>query len=669
MRNIEKAVSLAIFVMILSSGLTLNTLSGRGDNPDETEEDLSPLFETLNMTAEEMGNSLDRAIDVNFTLDENLSYDYDEEQLNMSKESALTIEEKLSKPNSVFSEIEGKIGSDEFLEEYFVPFYGISLNLTHYSRRHSYFISNISAVIMDNHSVQEDLAYDLEEAFNNTHDHLDAMEENLESINKTVQEEKRDNINLTGLERSVYENERLLERYRDMLGDIGYELEIPPALYINGPDIVYPGEEFQIKVSYFDGQKFNTSANISILLDGEGTENDYRIDGSSYLFRYEVDWSAQLWLQLQVKAQVDFNGVLSEELVVQIQPYPSNIELETEKEAYYDGPITIQGVFETEAEIDLSEIELQASDKKTSASANGSFTFEFDSKEFRWGQSEVLVIYEGAENKTISPSSENVTFEVSIPTQINITDYTETLRYNDVNNFELKGRLINGSSEENDVKGLSNRDLRVYLNGEFIDEIQTDEEGFFNFSFSTDHELDTGQNVLSFSFEGSKMYRDVDSQDIHFEVVDEQTFWSNPLIIGGLAVSIVFTLGLVYVFSGKEEKEEIEESSISESKRETYSDRSIPSVGAEEDITSAYRRFLKILEDMGFIELSRGKTHREIEREINSHPQTEELKEEASLVTDLFEKALFTDRDISGSEVEEFNSSLLKLMKGVRTHE
>ncbi|MFP4001914.1 MAG: hypothetical protein ACLFU5_08450, partial [Thermoplasmata archaeon] len=147
MRNIEKAVSLAIFVMILSSGLTLNTLSGRGDNPDEAEENLSPLFETLNMTAEEMGNSLDRAIDVNFTLDENLSYDYDEEQLNMSKESALTIEEKLSKPNSVFSEIEGKIGSDEFLEEYFVPFYGISLNLTHYSRRHSYFISNISAVI------------------------------------------------------------------------------------------------------------------------------------------------------------------------------------------------------------------------------------------------------------------------------------------------------------------------------------------------------------------------------------------------------------------------------------------------------------------------------------------------------------------------------------------
>ena len=668
MRIIKKTISLAIFVMILSSGLAMNTVSAEHENPDEAQEDLDPLFETLNRTAKSMETSLGKALNVNFTQEENqngnLSYNYREEALNESKEIATGVEEELSKPNSVFSEIEGEIGSDQFLEEYFVPLYGVSLNLTEYSERHSSMISNMSSMIGEYYEEEGESTRDIDEAFNNTHDHLDAMEEKLKNINATVQEKKGDKINLTGLERSIWKNELFLEEYRDIVGDIGYELELPPKLFIYGPEIAYPGSEFEIRVDFFDGEKFNTSANISLLLNGSRTQAEYDIDGSSYLFSYEVDWDSQLWSELEFSALINESNMTPEKLVVRIEPYPSSIELEAEKDAFYDENVTIHGLFETDAQVDLTDIELNASERRTSPESNGSFVLEFDSKEFRWGRSEIIVEYEGAENDTISASSENVTFEVSILTEITITDYTETVTHDDVSNFVLEGRLVNISNEEDDIEGLGSRDLQVYLNGEPIEEIQTDEEGFFNFSFSSDQELDTGSHVLSFSFEGSEMYRSVDSREIQFEVVEEGSFWTNPLLIGGIAILIVFGFGLAYLTVGKEEEEVITESTESE-KEGTTSEIPIPSATAQDDITNAYRRFLDVMEELGFIELHKGKTHREIESEINSHQRIDELKKELSLVTDLFEKALFTDREIANSELEKFNSSLSKLMRKV----
>jgi len=669
----KRTISVVLVVIILSSGLFMEPASSNHENPEEMEENLSSLFETLNRTSELMERSLEEALSVNYSIVENqegnISYEYDEEALSNSKERASDIEQELSKPNSVLEDIKGEIKSDEFLEEYFVPLYKIATNLTSYSKRHRYLISNLTNMFIESDEEHRTSDIDIGEAFNNTHDHLTNMYERLENVNVVLQNYKRNNVDLTGLEFLIKENHRLLDQYEDILENIGYEFEVPPTLFIYGPKRVYPSDEFDIKVNFFDGRIFNNTADITLLMGGIKTDFEYDIKGNTYIFNYNIGWAYEVSSKLVFSAEVDDSGIISEKLTVQVVPYPSRIELETEKEAYYDENIRIHGVFQTEADIDLTEIELNAPYKEISPDVNGSFVLEYESEKFRWGVSEIKVYYESPENGTISPSYEYVSFEVSIPTDITIIDYTDTVRYDDVSNFTLEGKLVNISREGNrDFEGLGLQEIEVYLNGKRISANQTDEEGYFTFSFSSDKELEVGTYFISISFEGPAKYRSVDTEEIQFEIVEEERkeekFWTEPLFLGAIAIFIFFIIGLVYLTDIKEEGDGLPETTSNE-QEQTASGISIPAATTKKEITSAYRSFLERMQELEIVKLSKGKTHREVEDELNSHPSTNEIKKEISYVTNLFEKALFTNREIVQSEIEKFNSSLSKLMKEV----
>ncbi len=668
MVGIRKVVSVAIVMIILSSVLVLTPVSGDHENPDEVEEDLGPFFESLNRTSETMARSLEEALKVDYDVFEhqngNLTYGYEEEPLVNSTDISRFIKRELAKPDSVFADIEGEIESDVYLQEYFVPLHSASINLTLYSKRHRYLVSNLTCMFVED--AEGDGERGIGEAFNNTHDHLTQMYERLEDVNGTIQNID-DKVNLTGLERLIEDNFQLLDEYEDLLGYIGRELELPPILFIYGPEKVHPNQEFEIKVNYFDSEFFNTSANVSLLIDGETVDLEYALRRNSYIFSYELDWTSEVSSELKFSARVDESGIFSRELIVQIVPYNSSIELETDSYHYdHDEIITVWGSFKTDAEIDLTEIDLNAPEEKISPDEGGSFVLEYESKDFRWGEAEIDVEYKGAENGTLSPSSGSVTFEVSIPTDIIILEYTETIRYEECD-FKLDGRLVNISNEdEGDLEGLGSQDLKVYLNGELIAENQTDEDGYFTFSFQDDQEFETGIYSLEIDFEGSDKYRSVETGEIRFEVVEEEPerFWTHPLLLGVIALLIFVILGSLYLISGKKEDKDVPESITSDQEGGTLG-YTIPKATSEEGITTAYRSFLERMQELGFVKLSKGKTHREIENEINSHPRTAENKQEMSFVTNIFEKALFTDRNIGHSEIERFNSSLSRLMKEV----
>ncbi|MEF8835662.1 MAG: DUF4129 domain-containing protein [Candidatus Thermoplasmatota archaeon] len=659
---------MALLMIILFSSLAVHTVSSNPENPDEAEEDISPLFESLNVTADKMELSLNAALNVNYTILENenksLNYDYREEPLNKSERIASELEEELSKPASVFAEIEGEIESDEFLKEYNVPFHEISIQLIEYSKRHRYLVSNLSTMLIEYKSGEDDIG----RAFKATHVHLNAMEDKLRKINATVQDKKGDNINLTGLERSIQNNELFLEDYTDMLGYIGKKLDAPPDLFIYGPGEVHPNEEFEIEVNFFDGTGFNTSADVSLFIDGNETDLEYRIERNSYIFSYQVNWTFE---ELNFSAQIERTektNITSDEITVEVVPYTSSIELETDKEVYYNETVTVYGEFQTEANIDLTKLDLDAPDKKISPKANGSFVLEYESKRFRWGLSEINVNYESKKNEPILSSSGDTTFEVSIPTDIIIIDYSDKVRYDDLNNFTLKGRLVNISEGQDEVNGLSSQELKVYLDGELITENRTDERGYFTFSLTTDKELEPGKHLLRLSFEGPPKYRSVDNSETQFDVIEDESqaekFWNNPILMIGVGIAVSLILALVYFTGRKEEDKDMEELTKGDDEN-SISEISIPSASGKDDLTNSYRSFLETMEKLGFIEIQKGKTHREVEDEINSQLSVDELKREVRLVTDLFEKALFTDRQIKESEIEEFNSSLSKLGRRV----
>lgn len=671
MRKTKRALTCTLILIILVSTSAIGDVSSALENPDEIDEDHATLFESLNRTTGEMRTVLEEALSVDYNLYENeignLSFDYDGDALTNSTKIAEMIELEMSSPGSVFAEIEGKeIESADFLEEYYIPIYDLSVNLTHYSRRHSDMISNMSSLMVMDVEGEKRLAGDIHQAFNNTHHHLIAMEERLSNINSIFLQKRGDDVNVTGFQRLISENEEMLDRYMEKFQRVGNELDIPPTLFIYGPESVHPGESLEIEVEYFDGDGISTSADISLLKDGVTAEIGYQIDEDNYLFIYDVDWDAKLWSDIQFSAIVDGSEIVSDDLILQVIPYPSSIELETEKDAYHDEMITINGEFNTEAPVDLTEIDLYGSEEKTNPDANGTFQLEYESEIFRWGRSQINVSYEGAENNTILPSYDSVIIEVSIPTDIEILHHTENIRHDDLENFVLEGRLVNisGDGEENH-QGIPSENISFYLDGEYIGEVQTDDEGFFTFYFSDDKSIQNGTHVLSLSFDGSEKYRSVDSQEVAFEVVEEDGFLNDPFFIGIIAILIIAIFGSIYIFGSKSDDKDITKSKLAPGSGTSPSEVSIPSVTREKDITDSYIKFLKFVQETGIIELRKGKTHREILDEMISHERIEGVGEELSLVTDIFEKKIFTERDITRSEIQEFNSSLSSLMREV----
>jgi len=647
----RKAYTLSIVIIILLSVPISSSVSGSHEDPDQTEEDLAPLIRTLKRTQGEIESSLKEALNVDYNLKDDFSDNYTHEHLNRSNDIADEIEEEFSKPNSVLKEIKGEIGSDKHLEDHFLPFLYISENLTEYTRRHGYLIENLSYAAELAREDQDPGGF-----VGNSMDHIDQMEYSLASFEKNIQRLEPEHFDLGTLQNLVEQNLDLLDRYDGYVDDLREETE-PTILTIFSPRRAYPGTIIEIHGYFlYEGEK-KTNENVSLLIDGEKISWNLTSEGC-YRFSYKIDWSHELG-DMNISAEVQGRDISSRNLSINITRYPSTISLDTEREAYYDEEINITGVFETEAEIDLSQVELNAPLGITiNPAKNGSFYGIYQSREFRWGKTNLTVEFSG--NRTISEASENISIEVSIPTEIVFFDWQEELEEDEVGNFFVEGRLLNASSEE----GLEDQTLTVFLNGEPIEEVQTDINGDFTFTLPEEYGLETGRHTLNVSFEGPEKYRGIDSDHVHFEVRERTMFWNSPAFLAIILITLAVVSFGAYIVLRKEETErklkDLDKERIDES---TSSDISIPTATSRDEVPTAYRDLLETLQDSGLIRISSGKTHREIEDEMSDHPRLTRLEEDIKRVTELFEKALFTDRSIQSNELENFNSSLSSLTK------
>ncbi len=656
----KKVIATSLVIIILSSLLMSNPVLASHENPDEAEEDPGALIQTLERKKVNIESSLQEALKVNYSLEEEK---YTPDHLNRSIDMAEEVEKELSKPDSVLEDIKGKIGSAAHLDTHLVPLLYISKNLTEYTKRHKYLIYNLSDAVQSMEGEEDSF----EKLILNSRSHLNQMYRNLENMNETIQGRKEKFDYLTDLNH-LQGNYRLYEDYKKLLSEIAYEGDMPSTVMIDGPDIGHPGDDIEIKVDFYDGDEFNTSVDISLFKEDNKTYEEidlnYTIEEDTFYYQYEIDWNRNIssYLNFSAKVKLEGDDIESQKLRVEIVPYPSTIELDIEKEAYYDEKIEIGGKFKTEAAVDLSEIDLNIYKNDSfvqiaNPSNNGSFNIITESKEFRWGKTNLSVEYPG--NRTISSISENISFEVSIPTEIVDLDYPKNIKEDGVDEFSLKGRLVNLSSGE----GIEGQNISLLLNGEKVGSVVTGERGTFTFLFSDDHEVEKGRHVLTVRSEGSKKFRSARSDDLQIEV-EEQQFWRSYTFFGLIAILIGGILVTLYLFSSEEEeKEEVE--SVEKKIKRPRSKFSIPNAASSKDIPSAYRNFLDILQSSGFIEISRGKTHQEIEKEIRSHPKMQGFENHIKFVTDRFEKVLFTEKSISSSEIEKFNSAISKLTEEV----
>jgi len=658
----RKAYTLSIVIIILLSSFMLNPVTGSHENPDEAEEDLDGFFDTLDRSKEKIEASLQEGLWVNYTLEEDVEeilYDeYEQEHLNRSKKIAEELKEELLKADQVLEEIEGEVESAEYLEQYFVPFSRISEDLVDYTRRHSYLIENLTEAVdlLGEDDIDQQVTYSLH--------NLDVMRDIFTSIEKDVLNIDEEIFDLTQLmgdeEGRIDENDALLERYNKTIRELMLKGEVSDFT-IFGPDIAHPGETINITGYFLDEGEPIDNASISLFKDDDWVDSTDTEDGR-YRFNYTIGWDHELnETVFSARPENSDSENLTANITVKIVRNPSKIQLETDKEAYYDETIEIFGNFKTDANINLTDIQLNVSTTTTLfPEEDGSFNLTYESREFRWGKTNLTVEYPG--NETISGTSEKVSIEVSIPTEIVDFEYSKELEEDALDEFFVKGRLINASSKQ----GLEGHNLTVFLDGEFVGEIETGEDGYFTFSLPEDRDLDVGRHTLSVSFEGPEKYRSLESDDILIEVREKTMFWNSPFFLAIVLITLAVVSAGAYVVLRKEETEGKSEEDVDEESFEFPSpDVSIPTATSRDEVPTAYRDLLETLQDMGLITISSGKTHREIEDEISDHPQLKQLEEDIKRVTKLFEKALFTDRSIQSNELDSFNSSLSTLAEEV----
>ncbi len=658
----RKAFILFVVMIISLSSFMLNPVTGSHEDPDEVEEDLDGFFDTLDRSREKIEASLQRVLWVNYSLEEDVEkilYDeYDQEHLNLSKKISQELKEELSKADQVLEQIEGEVESAEYLEEYLVPFFHISEDLVDYTKRHSYLIENLTEGV---DRLGDD---EIDQQVTNSLHHLDVMKNNvLPSIKSQIQSIDEEIFDLTqlteGEEGLIERNEVLLDEYDDSITKLMVAGNVSDFT-IFAPDTAHPGETINIAGYFLDEGEPIDNANISLFKDDDLVDFSYTENGR-YRFNYTIDWDHELTETVFIAEPKNSNSEdLTAGITVEIVPYQPEIQLETEKEAYYDESIEIFGTFKTEADINLTDIQLNVSTGSTiSPEEDGSFNLSYESRDFRWGKTNLTVWYTG--NETISGTSKNVSFEVSIPTEIVDFEYSKGLEEGALDEFFVKGRLINASSEQ----GLEGQNITVFLDGEFAGEIETGEDGDFTFSLPEDHDLEVGRHTLSVSFEGPEKYRRIESDDILIEVSERTMFWNSPVFLAIVLITLAVVSAGAYVVLRKEETERKLDDVDEKSFEFPSPDVSIPTATSRDEVPSAYRDLLETLQDMGLITISSGKTHREIEDEISDHPRLTQLEEDMKRVTKLFEKALFTDRSIQSNELENFNSSLSTLVEEV----
>ncbi len=667
----KRALIAFLLVFIIFVSVSLPGVADESHvRPGDGKNYLAPLINTLDRTKKDMEDSLVEALKVNYTLKEdengNISQSIHTEHLNKSKEISVSLKKELSTVDKVLWKIKGEVESSKYLKDVFIPFYHLSSNLTKYSRYHRNLTRNLTFVVnsvnQDNLTIKSDIS--VEEAFNHVYFYLKEMRGLLESMEQNLNNIDGELFRLESLENSIQKNYDLLEKYEEDLEFVDRYIDRDPTLTLYGPKKGYPGSEIFLKGVF--NKKGTLTSDVQILLLKENkTIGETNVTREGFFeYSYNISWEQEL-NSLNFSAKTKTDEIRSDDVTVDIVKYPSSILLKTEKKVYYDEKINISGEFRTKADINLSKIVMSSpKEKKININKNGGFQFTFKSKNFRWGKSKIRVNYSG--NRTISPCSEDITFEVSIPTKIVFSEESKILKKYEPGELYFEGKLVNVSSQD----GLRGQSLNIYLNGEYITNVTTGDNGEFGFSLPEHIKLEEGIHTLNARYKGSKKYRKTVSKDVQIEIgkqqekQQERKFWQRPLLMSVGVILIGAFVVIYYLFAEREKERKVSTEKLSK-KSDSPSRVSVPKAASSDDITKIYREFLNKLESSGIIDVTAGKTHRELEDEISSQPGLDNFTEEVKYITDIFEKVLFTDRDVEKSEIKKFNSYLSTITKEV----
>jgi len=676
-----------MLILLLSSLFGFASASDSHEYFEKAGTDLKALYASLNRTKEQMVDSLGSTLKVNLSVENNtkegsrgsFNYTYNQDNLNKSFDLSKEIEENLLDAHDLLSKIKGEVSSYEYVRKNYQPFYLMSVNLTNFIKSHSYFIDNVSVVI--DHFNNESMGPSSpDESFKGTESFNDASY-NLERMNKYLQGMEE---SYSSLDTSVFDIELLKERitncyrmindYREILDDIldKYK-DLPLSITLYVQEILHPGESYGLQGFLVKGGEYIENTTVELYIDEEKVDTLKTNERGHYQTEMKVPWDSKLGNK-NFRVESPSRNVSSNIITVDVKKWPSDIYVDSDKDYYHNEIIDIKGSFYCKAPIDKSDIDLLTDfSDEIEVENNGSFRFKISSKNFEWGMHNFTLEYLG--NETVSSSNDFLSFKRNIPTELNLKSKISG-KHDLERPLPFTGNLINRSSKE----GIGGFEVNILIDEKKVSGANTTANGSYNLSLHIDDlGLEKGNHRIKAVFEGSKKYRRSETNTIRLfigedsYIIDERDsdednifglFKFKELIVLIFVLSAgIFTL-LIHLYIKRrnsedvEKKEETIEGNLIDKKEEPV----LTQVKNKEEVPYVYGHLINKLEKRGIVDVKKGTTHRDILKDLSRNIG---LDKELKKITNIFEKAYFTQDSLSTSEIESFNSSLNKVEEEV----
>lgn len=685
------AAAVIVFTLFLSVSAGVVIAQPSHHDFEEAEEDLEALYISLDRTIATLERSLNHTLNVNLTIDLNheVEYEYRSEHLgealNYSEEALATV----GYSENILEDIEGEVSSYEYLENLFKPYSRSAHKITSFSETHIEFIDNLREAVevyesWKGNGTEGEFLREGIDSLNNASYDLKEMKEYIldaESYIDGIDDERLDNEALLGY---LSEIKDMLDQYNDFHRDILFLYQsIPSHMDLVVPSTAHPGEEITLYGIYIEEGEFVEGAEVELTIENSSEMSTVTDEDGFYSIDYKVPWDIGIrTVNLTVSINDDNRSA-----ELDIMKYPSEIHLWGDKE-YYQQDIELQGEFLTDAQVPFDLISLNATfNRSVEVSSTGLFTLKYSSDPFRWGTSSVGVSYPG--NETIGETSASISFDVNIPTRLSL----ESEVIGDVGEIEevpIQGGLFNASSEE----GLLGFEVYLRVDGQPHENYTTDDDGRYGDDLSVDDIAPSdGLYIMEAVFDGTTKYRSSVSDPIFIyrrgdiigigddpdevdDIVDgdgddngddDEHVLFPPDEEIGLVIVLVILITLISYYLIFYRKRLIEEEKGDTSKKKSTGTVPAPvlqikgdkvlSAASRDDIPKIYHEFIERLKKKEDLSFKKGTTHRDIEREVSYKTGSDEI----GTVTSVFEKAFFSSKEITNSEIERFNEGMNKL--------
>ena len=518
----RRSLTLIVVILLLGTGF-LGFVSSQEshENYEDVEEDISALFVSLNRTKEYMIRSLNHSqkVDYNQMINEtDIQQNYDIYELKTSFSLSNDSEDNIEDSKDILKDIKGRVESYEYITEYYTPFYKMTGNLSKFVVSHRELLSNLTLAgkhyikllegIDSHHWMWEGLR-----ALNNASYNLKKMEGAVNNIEESSLDIDNDIFDTEHLNQNFTSIEQLIEDYRGYIGGFTFRFRtIESYLSIYSPRSTNPGRTINIVGFYILEGEYQANHTVAIFKDGVKIGEDKTAEDGYYSIEYTVPLYHSIE-EVLLKASIIDENISSEERTLNIAKYPSSIELNLQKEAYYNEVIIVNGSFSTPADLDLRGFSLKTSKgMDVYISDEGSFQMYYRTIDFDFGMNTIEVEYEGS--RLIERSGSSITFEVSVPTELTL-ESDKTKEYEIDESIEFWGELRDNTSKE----GMMEEDLSVVLDGDTYKNIITSQNGEYSFSMDISSlDLNRGIHTVRTTYNGTNKYRECSSKTLYISI-------------------------------------------------------------------------------------------------------------------------------------------------------